>query len=719
MKLITRLLFTLFFLVVMFMNVAVSEEVTSKTIDQKDLETYEQNIFNAPIIRLASFTKPSCQKDECLNKLLLGIGLHYNNEKDFTRSTSNAPYDITKFKFFFPFFENEQRINLDTASLEREDVSSLSQKIKNAISGKKTAVVLLDAHGIKKEAPYQDGGILIPSQSGCQNYQKALQKTSIEMNNYPDKNSEKYQELRQKYGMDYQKYSELLCHKRILPYQEYEASLRGPTLIHFNSMDPVHQMNRQKIGEQYALFDSFTFVDSALYQHNFYQLDHTQYIQTYVYSASSNYQSELSKYNSCTYDTDKNNQIQLNEIYHKLKPIFFTEGLKKGSFQEKSFDWNIISTRHQINNKKNMAELFTGNPGKYSDAYNKTSNSPGFSVVFNLPGCKIAAPELFDSTKQVLLDSPSFKQKTQTQLPTYDMSIKDENTFENLLISAKAQAIPIVGKQPIEQLTADKTKIKPDMESSSVTKITADQSKKVFIAKHGLTQTDSPTQSKLTELMYSKFKVAYKDDILGKIHGDEFLETARGVASRTGLSVDEIMLRTFGESGFDPFAVNKYNKKHFGLYQFGAAAAEHLGTTTQQILQMPPAQQLLLYEEYGKIFGNYQYSTHVLPVSASFSSESIFGVRDTAKDLHLVDERLLKEHRNIALAFYRQNHVMDLNGDGTITKAEVNQYGNGIRKNAYTQILNQELFYEKITSHFVFCNLNSCSRRTRNPKTRT
>ena len=498
---IIRLLFTLSlcfgFLIIKNLDAEVTATNAVSSVDKQDLEAYETNDFDSPIIKTSTISKPTCRGNECINKILLGIGLHYNNEKNFVRATSGHPKEITISKLFFPYYEH--RKNLDTSSLESEEVTSLSKKIKAELSNKKTAVVLLDAHGIKKASPYQDGGILIPEQSGCEEYQKSLQKISIEIKNLPP-NSPQYQELLTKYQQTYQQYSQKLCHQRILPYQEYETSLNGPTLIHFNSIDPVHQMNRQKIGEQYALFDSFSFLGSAIYQHNYYLANHKEYTQTYVYSAASNYKNELEKYNLCTFDIDKNNQIQLNEIYNKLNPIFFTEGLKKGSSQEKTFNWNTMGTRQQINNKRDLTELFSSNPGKYSEAYSSTFNSPGFSVVFNLSGCKIANAELFDSTKKLLADSPSLKQKTPKLLPTYDVNNKDAVTFDNLLISAddpknvlkktgvspEAQASPIAGADSVKQLTADKAFVKDDNPKSKASatspiKITADKKKQLFI----------------------------------------------------------------------------------------------------------------------------------------------------------------------------------------------------------------------------------------------
>jgi len=513
-RLLSTLLLCFCFLIIKNLNAEVATTNAVSSVDKQDLEAYETNDFDAPIIKTTTFSKPSCQENECINKMLLGIGLHYDNEKSFVRASSGHPREIINSKLFFPYYE--QRKNLDTSLLESEEVSSLSKKIKAELSNKKTAIVLLDAHGIKKASPYQDGGILIPEQSGCEEHQKALQKISIEIKNFPP-NSPQYQELLTKYQQTYQQYSQKLCHKRILPYNEYETSLKGPTLIHFNSMDPVNQMNRQKIGDQYALFNSFSFLGSALYQRNYYLPNYKEYTQTFVYSAASNYKNELEKYNSCTFDVDKNNQIQLNEIYNKLNPIIFTEGLKKGSTQEKAYDWNTISTRQQINNKKDFAEVFSSNPGKYSEAYSNTFNSPGFSVVFNLSGCKIATPELFDSTKKVLIDSPFLKQKTPKLFPTYEINNKDAVTFDNLLISTddpsdlskttseslEASNSLTEKTEPVKHLTAEKTKIKhenPSLTASATTpiKIKADAKKQLFF---NSTTDKSPYQNAALAIM--------------------------------------------------------------------------------------------------------------------------------------------------------------------------------------------------------------------------
>ena len=127
---IIRLLFTLSlcfgFLIIKNLDAEVTATNAVSSVDKQDLEAYETNDFDSPSIKTSTISKPTCRGNECINKILLGIGLHYNNEKNFVRATSGHPKEITISKLFFPYYEH--RKNLDTSSLESEEVTSLSKK---------------------------------------------------------------------------------------------------------------------------------------------------------------------------------------------------------------------------------------------------------------------------------------------------------------------------------------------------------------------------------------------------------------------------------------------------------------------------------------------------------------------------------------------------------------------------------------------------------------
>lgn len=72
----------------------------------------------------------------------------------------------------------------------------------------------------------------------------------------------------------------------------------------------------------------------------------------------------------------------------------------------------------------------------------------------------------------------------------------------------------------------------------------------------------------------------------------------RILATHPGLTRDELYRIIDGESGFDPTRTNGLGSGATGLFQFMPATARGLGTTTGEIQNMSPAQQLDLYSNY-------------------------------------------------------------------------------------------------------------------------
>ena len=72
----------------------------------------------------------------------------------------------------------------------------------------------------------------------------------------------------------------------------------------------------------------------------------------------------------------------------------------------------------------------------------------------------------------------------------------------------------------------------------------------------------------------------------------------RILSEHPGLTKDELYRIIQGESGFDSTITNGYGSGATGLFQFMPATARGLGTTTGEIQNMSPAQQLDLYSSY-------------------------------------------------------------------------------------------------------------------------
>lgn len=123
-----------------------------------------------------------------------------------------------------------------------------------------------------------------------------------------------------------------------------------------------------------------------------------------------------------------------------------------------------------------------------------------------------------------------------------------------------------------------------------------------------------------------------------------------------GLTRQEIFRTIKGESAFNPSATNPSGAT--GLFQFMPAVAKELGTSTDKILKMSPAEQLDLYDKY---LSRWDYtgevSLGVMQAAPAFAS---------APPSTIVYEE--------GSAAWRQNPGWRPRGGGDITVASINNY---------------------------------------------
>lgn len=105
-----------------------------------------------------------------------------------------------------------------------------------------------------------------------------------------------------------------------------------------------------------------------------------------------------------------------------------------------------------------------------------------------------------------------------------------------------------------------------------------------------------------------------------------FMSEIKKIAEKQGFPESELYRLIQGESAFNPKALNK-SSKAAGMFQFIPAVAEELGTTTDDILNMSPTQQLSLYDKYLDRW-NYKGTVplavmHAAPALANKSPDSV------------------------------------------------------------------------------------------------
>lgn len=139
-----------------------------------------------------------------------------------------------------------------------------------------------------------------------------------------------------------------------------------------------------------------------------------------------------------------------------------------------------------------------------------------------------------------------------------------------------------------------------------------------------------------------------------------FLDKVKGIASRLGCDYKDLLAVMNSESGLNSRAVNK-NGGATGLIQFMPSTARSLGTTTEELLDMTPIQQLDYVEKFlqrakqSSGLGNKQHLT-----AGDLYAMVFLPGRATREVLTTAGE-----------VYYEANKATDDDHDGRITKTEL------------------------------------------------
>ena len=139
----------------------------------------------------------------------------------------------------------------------------------------------------------------------------------------------------------------------------------------------------------------------------------------------------------------------------------------------------------------------------------------------------------------------------------------------------------------------------------------------------------------------------------------EFLNEVKAMAGRLNCDYRDLLGVMNAESGLNAQAVNK-NGGATGLIQFMPATARGLGTTTEQLRNMSPIQQLKYVEKF---------------LQNAISRAGKTGQRISAGDLYTMVFMPAKINKEIICQAgskeYKYNKGLDTNKDGVITKTEL------------------------------------------------
>jgi hypothetical protein len=146
-----------------------------------------------------------------------------------------------------------------------------------------------------------------------------------------------------------------------------------------------------------------------------------------------------------------------------------------------------------------------------------------------------------------------------------------------------------------------------------------------------------------------------------KSNVDAFIKKVKNVSLSLGVDPNWLMQVMYNESGLNPAAVNPYSNA-IGLIQFMPATAANLGTSTNDLLKMSNVDQLNYVYKYLKGF-SHKLDSFIDLYFAVFFPLAI------GKPL----EWVFQASKLSASLVAKQNPVFDINKDGTLTVAEVQQ----------------------------------------------
>lgn len=153
---------------------------------------------------------------------------------------------------------------------------------------------------------------------------------------------------------------------------------------------------------------------------------------------------------------------------------------------------------------------------------------------------------------------------------------------------------------------------------------------------------------------------AQKIDV-STIQDPDFQKKLEKVAAGLGVRSSDLLAVMKQESGVKANAVNRMSGAT-GLIQFMPATAQRLGTTTAELAQMDPVQQLDYVYKYFKMTGvgdgslGDLYMAVFMPKYVGYPPETVLGALGAS---------------GFAGKVYAQNAGLDRNKDGTITVADV------------------------------------------------
>lgn len=147
-----------------------------------------------------------------------------------------------------------------------------------------------------------------------------------------------------------------------------------------------------------------------------------------------------------------------------------------------------------------------------------------------------------------------------------------------------------------------------------------------------------------------------------KQYGPEFLNKVKQVAKRINCNYRDLLAVMNSESGIRADAKNQ-NGSATGLIQFVESTARGLGTTTAQLRQMTPIQQLDYVEKF--------YIKN--KAAAGFGANDKLSAGDLYALTFLPARAKREELTNSTENYYNANKNLDINKDGKITKSELAQ----------------------------------------------
>jgi len=144
------------------------------------------------------------------------------------------------------------------------------------------------------------------------------------------------------------------------------------------------------------------------------------------------------------------------------------------------------------------------------------------------------------------------------------------------------------------------------------------------------------------------------------LNNKEFMDKVVAIAKRIGCDFKDLLGVMRAESGLNPAAVNKSSGAS-GLIQFMPKTAQGLGTSVEAIRNMSAVEQLAYVEKY--------------LVNAKRSAGFRDGQKLSAGQLYALVFLPARANREVLTtsdeAYYRCNSATDTNGDGKITRAEM------------------------------------------------